>query len=190
MPTTLSTSANTEFQLLTADDFLDWLEPGRRADLIDGEKYMHSPVSFRHARLVNFLDRLVAVWIERIGFGGELHREAVAVRLDSRTVVMPDLCWFDSEQVLRFAPAYAPFAPRWVAEALSPRTCDRDIGPKFASYETSGVLEYWILAPETLAHRFYRRDAAGEYLEEFAAGAEWINPDDLPSIDSCLAEIR
>jgi Uma2 family endonuclease len=158
MPTTLSISATAEYQLLTADDFLEWLEPGRRADLIDGEKYMHSPVSFRHARLVNFLDFLIRSWIERSGFGGELHREVVAVRLDSRTVVMPDLCWFDPEQVTRFAPAYAPFAPRWVAEALSPRTGDRDIGPKFASYETSGVLEYWILDPETLAHRFYRRD--------------------------------
>jgi hypothetical protein len=63
------------------------------------------------------------------------------------------------------------------------------------------VREYWVLDPETLAHRFYRRE--GELLVEFAAGAEkieaqtipgfwlrraWLNPERLPEVSRCLAE--
>ncbi|MDB6137061.1 MAG: hypothetical protein JWO94_133, partial [Verrucomicrobiaceae bacterium] len=33
MPTLVSTDTNFEYQLLTADEFLDWLEPGKHADL-------------------------------------------------------------------------------------------------------------------------------------------------------------
>ena len=47
MPTRVSAAADLERELLTAKDFLEWLEPGRTADLIDGEVFMHShqPVS-------------------------------------------------------------------------------------------------------------------------------------------------
>ena len=51
MPTRVSAAADLERELLTAEDFLEWLEPGRGADLLDGE--MHSPVSIRHARLLS-----------------------------------------------------------------------------------------------------------------------------------------
>ena len=66
MPTTTSIA----HELWTADEFLDWLEPGVFADLIDGEILMHSPVSLLHGNLTNFLDRLLAAFIEHQGAGG------------------------------------------------------------------------------------------------------------------------
>ena len=65
-------------RLMTSEEFLDWLQPGVFADLIDGEIVMHSPVNLRHARLINFLDRLLGGYIEHEDLG-ELHRESVAV---------------------------------------------------------------------------------------------------------------
>jgi Uma2 family endonuclease len=202
--TLVSESASIERELWTATDFLDWLQPGVHADLIDGEEFMHSPGSLKNARLTNFLDHLLRSWLERTTFGGELHREMVAVRLDSRNVFLPDLCWFDAEQKARLPETHAPFAPRWVCEVLSPRTADRDTGPKFSAYETSGVREYWLLDPETLAHRFYFRSVEGEYLEEFARGEnwiasrvlegfrvsrEWLRPEALQNVSACLDAI-
>lgn len=188
-------------ELWTADEFLDWLNPGVHADLIEGEKFLHLPVNFKHARQLNFLHHLLGLYTERKRLG-EVHREVIAVRLSSRNVFLPDLCFFTTEQVARLAPAHAPFAPTLVVEALSPWSADRDVGPKFAAYEEHGVQEYWVLDPEHLAHRFYRRQ--GELLVEFASGDDliraqtvpgfwvkraWLDPDRLPEVERCLAEI-
>ncbi len=190
-----------ERRLWTAEDFLEWLDPGVHADLIGGEKFMHSPVNLQHAKLLNFLDRLLAAYIERKKLG-ELFREVVAVRLNSRNVFLPDLAFFTNDQVKKLEPTHAPFAPTFVVEALSRRTARRDTGPKFAVYESCGVQEYWVLDPETLTHRFYRRE--GELLVEFARGEEiiraqtipgfwvkrvWLNPSALPEVAGCLEEI-
>lgn len=187
--------------LLTSEDFLDWLEPGVRADLIGGEIIMHSPVNLRHARLLNFVDHLLRSYIEHEDLG-ELHREAVAVRLSVRETFLPDLAFFTKGQAARLAPTHAPFAPTFVLEALSPTTAHNDTGRKFAAYELHGVQEYWILDPQKLAHRFHRR--AGDMFVEFAAGAEridsasipgfwvkraWLNPEQPPAVSACLAEI-
>ncbi len=125
---TMHMSAAETLTLWNDREFLDWLVPGVHADLIDGEKFMHSPVNFKHARLLNFLDRLMGSYIESHELG-ELHREVVAVRLSSRNVFLPDLSYFTPEQVALLEPSHAPFAPTLVVEALSPRTADRDVGP-------------------------------------------------------------
>jgi len=197
----VSISDTLERELWTAEDFLDWLQPGIHADLIDGEKFMHSPVNLKHADLLNFLDHLLRCYIEEKKLG-RLYREVVAVRLSSRNLFLPDLSFFTNEQVAHLQPTHAPFAPTLVVEALSPWSADRDVGPKFAAYEEHGVQEYWVLDPDHLAHRFYRRQ--GELLVEFAGGAEiieaqtipgfwmkrtWLNPTQLLPVSQCLAEI-
>ena len=187
--------------LRTSEEFLDWLEPGARADLIGGEIFMHSPVNLRHARLVNFIDCLLRLYIEHEDLG-ELHREAVAVRLSVRETFLPDLAFFTKAQAARLAPTHAPFAPTFALEALSPSTAQNDTGRKFAAYELHAVQEYWILDPEKLDHRFYRRE--GDMLAAFADDAGridstsiagfwvrrgWLNPEKLPAVAPCLAEI-
>lgn len=203
MPTLVSESATVSRELMTAEDFLEWLEPGTHADLIDGEIFMHSPVSFSHARLVNFLDYLLRAWLDQERFGGELHREVVAVKVSQREVFLPDLGWFDDAQVARLAENHAPFAPRWVAEVLSPSSARRDTGAKFTSYEEHGVEEYWILDPLSFAHRFYALE--GQYFVEFARDApwiesrilkgfrvkrEWLDPQTLPQIRDALKQMQ
>lgn len=187
---------------MTAEEFLDWLQPGVHADLIQGETVMHSPVNFRHADLLNFVDYLLRSYIEAHKLG-RLYREVVAVRLSPRQVFLPDLAFFTNAQVARLASTHAAFAPTLVVEALSPRTAHLDSGPKFAAYELHGVEEYWILDPDHLAHEFYRRE--GETFVPFADEDEpvihshtikgfwlrraWLNPHKLPAVRPCLAEL-
>ena len=202
MLTRVSAAIDLERELLTAEDFLEWLEPGRTAELIDGVIFMHSPVSIRHARLLNFLDRLLGTYVDRHRLG-ELFREEVAVRLSSRNAFQPDLAFYRADRGSQIRENHVEGAPDLVVEVLSPRTGYRDIGPKFAEYEQHGVVEYWILDPETLAHRFYRR--AGELLVEYAEGAtkiesrvvpgffvmrEWLDPERTPPITQSLARIE
>ena len=169
--------ATVERELLTAEDFLEWLEPGTCADLIDGAIRMHSPVSIPHADLLNFLDRLLGTYVDRHGLG-RLYREVVAVRLSARNTFQPDLAFYRAERRSAIRRNHVEGAPDLVVEVLSPRTADRDTGPKFAAYQRHGVIEYWILDPEALAHRFYRRD--GELLIEYAAGEEKIDSRAVP----------
>jgi Uma2 family endonuclease len=126
----------------------------------------------------------------------------VAVRLSGRNVFLPDLAFYRAGREEAIKPTHIVEAPDLVVEVLSPRTADRDIGPKFAEYEQHGVREYWILDPETLAHRFYR--LAGEELVEYADGTDWIDstvisgfflrrslldPAALPRLDEALGSI-
>jgi Uma2 family endonuclease len=165
-------------ELWTADEFLEWLEPGVFADLIDGEILMHSPVSLPHGNLTNFLDRLLASFIEQRGIGGVVHREVIAVRLSQRSVVLPDIAFYTREQESLFRETHIPVAPTWVAEVLSPSTAVNDVGRKFAKYEEYGVQEYWVLDPKSLAHRFYeRRD---NLLAEFGENEEIIRSRSIP----------
>ena len=199
MPTRVSVASDLDRKLLTADDFLDWLTPERRADLIDGEIFMHSPVSIRHADLLNFFDGLLRSWVDAHNLG-RLYREVVAVRLASRNVFLPDLAFVREDRRAIIRENHIDGAPDLVVEVLSNRTADRDVGPKFAEYEQHGVSEYWVLDPDTLAHRFYRRD--GEILVEYADGEAridstvvngfsleraWLDPSHLPSIAEALA---
>ena len=93
MPTRVSVAADLERELLTAQEFIDWLTDKRAADLIDGEIFMHSPVSLRHADLLNFLDGVMRSYVDRRRLG-YLYREVVAVRLSSRNVFLPDLAFY------------------------------------------------------------------------------------------------
>ena len=188
--------------LWTDREFMDWLSPGVHADLIDGERCRHARETLTHADLVNFLEYLLRRWMEHSGCGGRLYQEVVAVRLSQRNVFLPDLCWFSPEQVPQLLPSHAPIAPAWVCEVLSPRTGDRDLGPKFSAYEEHGVREYWTLDPESLGHQFHFRN--GEYLEAedavdgwirsrvipgFRVRPEWLDPSRLPQVVDCLAEM-
>lgn len=198
MPATLEKTLPKTQGLITSEEFLDWLKPGVHADLIAGEIAMHSPVNLRHARLINFVDGLLRTYLEEEDLG-ELHRETVAVRLSIRETFMPDLAYFTKAQAARLPETHVPFAPTFVLEALSPATAKNDTGRKFASYELHEVQEYWILDPQKLEHRFYRR--SGDMLEEFGMGEDridstsipgfwvrrsWLNPADLPKISDCL----
>ena len=45
---------------------------------------------------------------------------------------------------------------------LPPWSAERDVGPEFAKHERAGIQEYWILNPQALAQRFYRRGGGGD----------------------------
>jgi Uma2 family endonuclease len=200
MPTEVSIA----HQLWTADEFLSWLEPGLFADLIDGQIIMHSPVSLLHGNLTNFLDRLLAAYVERERLG-VVHREVIAVRLSQRSVVMPDIAFYTREQEALFQENHIPVAPTWLAEIISPTTAGDDVGRKFAKYEEYGVKEFWILDPKTLVHRFYSRQ--DNLLLEFGQNEEiirsravsgfrvrrsWLDPrqmPDKPTVSEALLEL-
>ncbi len=168
MAATLETPPIGQEVFWTAEDFLDRLEPVRRADLIEDEKCRHEPASLSHAHLIDFLDELRRRWLRQSGTGGEPYREVVAVKVGQRNVFLPDLCWFDKTQSARLPATHAPIPPRRVCEVLGPLTAHRDEGPEFAAGEQ--------ITPSA-------------ELPGFAVRRVRLNPASLPDAHACLAEI-
>lgn len=201
MPTRITVSADYHENVLTAEDFLEWLVPGRHADLIDGTIVMHSPVSLRHAQLLNFVDHLIRSYVEEHELG-QVFREVVAVRLSARNVYMPDLAFYRRDRLHLLREAVIDGAPDPVVEVLSDLTADRDRGTKFIEYEEQQVGEYWMLDPRTGIHNFFRHN--GEIYEEFAHDEAsipsqvvpglvvqrgWLDPDNLPKVSDCMEQM-
>lgn len=202
MPTRVALNTTTGTQVISADEFLDWLEPGMHADLVNGEIFKHSPVSVGHARLLDFVHRLVVGFVEEHGLG-EVFRETVAVRLASRNVFLPDLMFYRTERLHLVGDTFVEGPPDLVVEVLSERTAHRDVGDKFVEYEQQGVREYWVLDPNTLAHSFFAR--AKDIFEEYARGGpevvstvlpglvlkrSWLDTSALPKVADCLDWVR
>lgn len=128
---------------MSIEELLALPEDGLRHELLDGEHVVTPMPRWAHERAVRRLDR----WLGTIVDGRvdvEMLR-AGDLRLNTRTVVVPDLFILPSGPGPRLQDwADAPI-PLLVVEVLSPSTAARDRGKKRRLYLASGVEEYWIV---------------------------------------------
>ncbi len=127
--------------------FLDWVQPGVKAEFINGSIVMHSPTKFVHSDVRMNLSRATSLHAMRRAIGTVLDEKAM-VHLE-RNDYMPDVCFWRTEVAETFESEQELFpAPDFVAEVLSPTTEKIDRGEKFADYADAGVREYWIIDAE------------------------------------------
>jgi len=142
-------------------EFYDLVHDNMKAEFINGEIIIHSPVVKDHndatLGLLALLDHYVIK--HDLGYVGV---EKVMVRF-TRNDYEPDLCFFgkskskDIKQGQRLFPV-----PDMVVEVRSPSTAKRDEGVKYSDYEQHGVSEYWLIDPEKEIVRQYHL-VDGEY---------------------------
>ncbi|MCP4400422.1 MAG: Uma2 family endonuclease [bacterium] len=126
--------------------FYDMITADRKAEFINGEIIMQSPVKLKHSlvgqRLFILLHEYVA--IRDLGFVGY---EKLMISL-TRNDYEPDICFFCKEKAEQFEPDQWQFpAPDSIVEVLSESTEKKDRGDKFVDYAAHGVTEYWIIDP-------------------------------------------
>jgi len=118
-----------------------------KAEFINGEIVMHSPVKLRHSNASDNLFSLLKAFVHRHGRGYVGH-EKILVAL-TRNDYEPDICFFARSKAETFTPDQTRFpAPDLVVEVLSDSTAAVDRGIKFEDYALHGVSEYWIVDPE------------------------------------------
>ena len=130
-----------------------------KAEFINGQMIMHSPVKLRHNRTGNFLLTLLNfhVSLNKLGFVGY---EKLMVSL-TRNDYEPDLCFFRQEVAEGFTADQMLFpAPDFVVEILSPSTAANDRGVKLEDYAAHGIAEYWIIDPDEELLEQYLLDPA------------------------------
>jgi Uma2 family endonuclease len=101
------------------------------------------------------LSLLLGNYIEESGVG-ELYAAPSDVQLAADTVLEPDLYFVSRARAHIFTEQGTHGAPDLVVEILSPSTARLDVGRKREIYAASGVIEMWVVAPETRTVDVYR----------------------------------
>lgn len=128
--------------------FYEEMSEEHKVEFINGEIVMQSPAQLRHTMASKNLLMLLDTYVQEheLGFVGH---EKMLVTL-SRNDYEPDICYFGPGKSQTFTPDQMKFpAPDLVVEILSPSTESNDRGIKFLDYAAHGVVEYWIVDPDT-----------------------------------------
>ncbi|UHG93501.1 Uma2 family endonuclease [Spirosoma oryzicola] len=158
--------------------FREWLRDDVKAEFINGEVVMHSPVKRRHLDATQNLTTLLRVYVHLHDLGA-VDSEKALVGL-TRNDYEPDICFWNRETARSFTDDQMEHpAPDLVVEILSRSTTGRDRGIKFEDYAAHGVLEYWIIDPVRKSVEQYQLD---EPTMAFASVATVYSDDTLEAL--------
>jgi Uma2 family endonuclease len=128
------------------NDFREWITPAIKAEFINGDVILHSPVKKRHFSVTDLLSSLLSFYV-RVKKLGRVATEKAMIAL-TRNDYEPDLVFFSKEKYDTFTDDQMLFpAPDFVVEILSKSTATIDRGIKKQDYAAHGVREYWIIDP-------------------------------------------
>lgn len=126
------------------EEFYDTITESDKAEFINGEIVMHSPVKLEHARASGKLFSLMQFYVIKHDLG-QVHTEKIMIQL-TRNSYEPDIVFFAKEKAEKFTQKQMLFpAPDLIVEVLSPTTEINDRGIKFIDYALHGVQEYWLI---------------------------------------------
>lgn len=127
--------------------FYDWVTEDVKAEFINGEIVIHSPVMKRHWSASNLLSNLLSIFVSKKQLG-RIGIERVMIAL-TRNDYEPDLVFFSKEKADQFKENQVLFpAPDFVVEILSNSTAKNDRTIKKEDYALHQIPEYWIIDTE------------------------------------------
>ena len=128
-------------------EFLNSISENMKAEFINGEIVMHSPVMKRHWVASNKITSRLSLFVEENDLG-IVGSEKVMIDC-SRNKYEPDIVFFKKDKADTFHKEQLLFPPPdFIAEILSDSTRQNDYHVKFQDYAAHGVTEYWIVDPE------------------------------------------
>ena len=180
-----------EKERYTFADVLAWDEH-ERAEIIDGEAVMMAPPSSVHQEIAAELTRQFGNYLE--GKRCKVYPAPFGVRLFERdgdrpedvdTMVEPDLSVVcDRSKIDRHG---CKGAPDMVVEILSPSTQRHDRLVKLGLYQRAGVLEYWIIDPDSQTVQVMLQDGGnGFQLHEVYSRGDVAK---VNVLDGCFIEL-
>jgi len=127
-------------------EYREWLKDDVKAEFINGEIVMHSPVKRGHLEVTENLFPLLTTFVN-INNLGVVSAEKALIAL-TRNDYEPDICYWTTIQAKGFTgKTMVHPAPMLVVEILSKGTAKNDRGVKFKDYAAHGIKEYWIIDP-------------------------------------------
>jgi Uma2 family endonuclease len=157
-------------------EFREWITPGIKAEFINGEVILHSPVKRGHLRFSGLLFMLLNAHVIVKKLGATSYDKGMVAL--TRNDYEPDICFWGNEKAIDFTDETMLHpAPDFVVEFLSKKTAKRDRTVKFQDYSLHGIPEYWIIDPwtKTIEQYWLQRVPVNEY----ALVAKWRNGDTI-----------
>ncbi|WP_020603818.1 Uma2 family endonuclease [Spirosoma spitsbergense] len=159
------------------EDFYAWLKEDVKAEFINGQIVMHSPVKERHWTTVGNIYRLLSLYAIKKKIGRVASEKALIALI--RNDYEPDVCFWKQEKAVLFTADQMKLpAPDLVIEVLSKGTAKRDRGVKFTDYAANGIAEYWIVNPGKKTVEQYELDPD---LEEYASVGTFSQQEEIES---------
>lgn len=126
--------------------FYNTITEDQKAEFINGEVIMHSPVKERHWTTVGNIMGMLRPYAIKNKLG-RVASEKALISL-TRNDYEPDVCFWRAEKADTFTSEQMQHpAPDFIVEVLSKGTAKRDRGIKFTDYAAHGVSEYWLVNP-------------------------------------------
>lgn len=125
-------------------EFYDLIHENIKAEFINGEIVLHSPVRMKHLMVSSRVSKYLMNFVDDhdLGFVGI---EKMMITL-SRNNYEPDIVFYIKEVSEKFTDDQKLFPPPdLVVEILSESTRKNDYGIKFRDYAAHNVGEYWII---------------------------------------------
>jgi Uma2 family endonuclease len=127
--------------------FYEEITEQQKAEFINGQVVLHSPVQRRHSLASDYLFKLLSTHVDHNDLGWVGH-EKLLVSL-TRNDYEPDIAFWNAARAMDFAGDQMKFpAPDFIAEVLSASTEKTDRGIKSEDYGAHGVREYWLVDPQ------------------------------------------
>ncbi len=135
-------------KIVTYEEWLNMPETEGKEEVVDGEIIPMPPTKWKHARILHQLQMMLqkqldpdAVLVLTTVFGLVIRKEPLTCR-------EPDLAVFIAKNVIeRDGYIYSP--PELLVEVLSPSNNRKYMARKIADYESIGVPEMWVFAPDS-----------------------------------------
>jgi Uma2 family endonuclease len=148
---------------MTESQFVAWCDADTRAEWVNGEVILMSPVNWEHGDLVQFLTAVLRTFVEEgdLGRTQGLEYQVRFAEIPSRRV--PDLLFVSKDRMDLAGPDHFEGAPDLVVEIVSPDSTARDWREKYHEYESVGVREYWVVDPQHRRVEAYELAAGKRY---------------------------
>jgi Uma2 family endonuclease len=174
---TTATAAPPTETLLTAEQYAELPDDGRRTELVFGKVVEMPQPGFRHGVLCNRIGRIVGTYVDARKLGRVLNNDAgVVTRRGPDTVRGPDVAFFSYDRVpaAEEPEGYPAVAPELVFEVRSPSNTWPAMSAKATEYLTAGVKVVCVLDADTASIGVY---TAGEFPRRLTADEELTLPE-------------
>jgi Uma2 family endonuclease len=191
---------------MSYEEFLAWAGEDVRAEWVNGEVIEFMPPKEEHQRIVDFLNRLLGLFVSLLNLGRVISAPFEFKPTPESNSREPDLLFVAREHLDRLTRDRLAGPADLIIEVVSEDSVYRDRVDKFEEYEVASVREYWIIdsRPDRQRAEFYQLDDEGHFqpvpvgregvyyskvLPGFWLRPEWLRAEEPPNPLLALAQI-